>query len=80
MGEEVPADIVRHADECEVPVIIKIMAKNNLTSRFIPYKEIQTAGERGGKRGEGERRQTFWRCVLLKKEKSLQKYLAHLID
>ncbi len=45
VGKDVPVEIVREADECLVPVIIKIMPRNNLTSRFIPYKEIETAGE-----------------------------------
>ena len=47
VGKEVPDDIKRHADDCEVPVTVKIMPRNNLTSRFIPYKEIETAGKWG---------------------------------
>lgn len=45
VGEEVPKDIIDQGRKCDVPVVIKIMPRNNLTSRFIPYTEIETAGE-----------------------------------
>lgn len=44
VGEIVPEEIVDQGKNCNVPVVIKIMPRNNLTSRFIPYKEIETAG------------------------------------
>ena len=44
VGEPVPSNVEEVAKECQVPVVIKIMPRNNLTSRFIPYKEIETAG------------------------------------
>ena len=44
IGESVPHTLIDHAQKCAAPVVIKIMMKNNLTSRFIPFPEIETAG------------------------------------
>lgn len=44
VGEDVPEKIKSKATNCSVPVVIKIMERNSLTTRFIPYPEIETAG------------------------------------
>ena len=46
IGESVPHTLIDHAQKCAIPVVIKTMIKNNLTSRFIPFPEIETAGMR----------------------------------
>ena len=46
IGESVPRTLIDHAQKCAIPVVIKTMIKNNLTSRFIPFPEIETAGMR----------------------------------
>ena len=44
IGEPLPPKLKANAGNCSIPVVIKIMQKNNLTSRFIPYPEIETTG------------------------------------
>ena len=44
VGEAVPDKVTTSAAKCDIPVIIKIMPKNNLTSRFYVYPEIETTG------------------------------------
>ena len=45
VGEPVPDKVTSSAANCTIPVIIKIMPENNLTSRFYVYPEIETAGK-----------------------------------
>ena len=45
IGEAVPENVTTSAAKCAIPVIIKIMPKNNLTSRFYEYPEIETIGK-----------------------------------
>ena len=42
VGGVIPRDILNHP--CEVPLIIKLPSKNQLTNRFFPYSEIETDG------------------------------------
>ena len=44
VGRPVPHDLTSRAEKCDIPVIIRVMEKNNLTSRFYPYSQIRTAG------------------------------------
>ena len=45
VGEAVPEKVYVAASNCSIPVVVKIMEHNNLTSRFIVYPEIETAGK-----------------------------------
>ena len=45
VGESIPEKVIEYAKKCAVPVIFKIMERNNLTSRFIPFPDIETAGK-----------------------------------
>ena len=44
VGESIPEKVIEYAKKCTIPVIFKIMERNNLTSRFIPFPDIETAG------------------------------------
>ena len=44
VGESIPEKVIEYAKKCTIPVIFKIMERNNLTSRFIPFTDIETAG------------------------------------
>ena len=44
VGESIPERVIEYAKKCTIPVIFKIMERNNLTSRFIPFPDIETAG------------------------------------
>lgn len=44
IGRLVPKDLTARAEKCAVPVVIRVMERNNLTSRFYPYSQIKTAG------------------------------------
>ena len=44
IGRPVPGDLSARAKKCNIPVVIRVMEKNNLTSRFYPYSQIKTAG------------------------------------
>ena len=44
VGESIPEEVIEYAKKCTIPVIFKIMERNNLTSRFIPFPDIETAG------------------------------------
>lgn len=42
VGQEIPASLKDF--KCDVPVKFMIMKENKLTSRFVPYSDIQTEG------------------------------------
>ena len=44
IGITIPPEIVEKTKICGIPVVIKTLPRNNLTSRFLPYEEIETAG------------------------------------
>ena len=45
VGVAVPEKVRMAASNCSLPVVVKIMEHNNLTSRFIVYPEIETTGK-----------------------------------
>ena len=45
IGEPIPDNLTAATANCSIPVVVRKMEKNNLTSRFIPYPEIETLGE-----------------------------------